>query len=254
MAPLTNCRFAVPYNSKWIFVKFVESTPYWGFDGEPEHSETITVMLPEYVVRQIPRYESTLDAELANLNYNENAFITIEDNCMHDKDVYNYAIQFLASGFLPKLEGDEPTCIGTLKDLTLLYDFSVKLDVQELKLAVTQHIDNFKGLTLPAFLEFSHNYYANDGNSHDGENDSLALLIKKKLAKFVPQIIKRKMVLEIQKYGKLGQQFVEVLAESYTTHKEAVKRKFLEISDDEQEPVKQEPDKQELHEDGHEWW
>lgn len=61
----------------------------------------------------------------------------------------------------------------------------------------------------------------------------------------MPQIIKHKMVQEIQKDGKLGEQFVEVLAESYTVHKAAVKRKFLEISDDEEELVKQEMVKRE---------
>jgi hypothetical protein len=235
----------MPYNSKWLFVKYVESTSYWSDNGEPEHFETITVFLPEYVVRQVSHYQSKLDAELAKPDYNENVLITIEDDHMHDKHVYNYAIQFLASGFLPKLDGHEPTCEETMKTLVLLYEFSQLVSAEKLELAVTKHIDNFKGLTLPMFLELAHNYYANDENNHDGEKDGLALLIKKKLAKFMPQIIKHKMVQEIQKDGKLGQQLVEVLAESYTVHKAAVKRQFLKISDDEQEPVKQEMVKRE---------
>jgi hypothetical protein len=227
-----------------LFVKYVESTPYWSDNGEPEHFETITVMLPEYVVRQVSHYDSKLDAELAKPGYNENVLITIEDDYMHAKHVYNHAIQFLASGFLSKLGGDESTCKETLESLTFVYDFSVLMHAKTLELAVIKHVDDFKGLTLPVFLDFAHSYYANDENNHDGENDSLALLIKKMLAKFMPQIIERKMVQEIQKDGKIGQQFVDVLAEFYTGHKVAVKRKVVEISDDEEEPVKQE-----LHED-----
>ena len=126
------------------------------------------------------------------------------------------------------------------------------MEIKTLELAVTKHIDNFNGLTLPVFLDFARNYYANGENNHDSKNDSLALLIKNKLANFMPQIIRRKMVQEIQKDGKLGEQLVDVLADFYSGHKKAVKRKAwkaLDISDDEQEPVKQEPVKDELDED-----
>lgn len=249
MVPLTNHSTAMPSNSKWLIVKYVESTPYWSDNGEPDHFETISVFLPEYVVRQVSHYQSKLDVELAKPDYNENVLIIIEDDHMHDKHVYNYAIQFLASGFLPKLDGHEPTCEETLKTLVLLYEFSQLVSAEKLELAVTKHIDNFKDLTLPMFLELARNYYANDQNNHDGEKDGLALLIKKKLAKFMPQIIKRKKAQEIQKDGKLGQQLVEKLAESYTAHKAAVKRQYLEISDDEEELVKQEPVKEESDED-----
>ena len=195
-------------------------------------------------MRKVSHYALKLDAELAQTDHNQNALITIEDDYMHRKIIYNYAVQFLASGFLPDLGGDEFACEATLQNLTSLYEFSVQLSAETLELAVTKHIDGFKGLTLPVFLDFARAYYSNDDNTHDGEKDSLALLIKKKLAKFMPQIIKHKMVQEIQKDGKLGQQFVDVLAEFYTGHKAAVKRKAVEISDDELEPVEQE-----LHED-----
>lgn len=42
---------------------------------------------------------------------------------------------------------------------------------------------------------------------------------------------------------------MEVLAESYAVHNVATKRKAMEISDDEQEPVKQEPVEEEMFED-----
>jgi len=106
MAPLTNCSNAVPYHSKWLIVKYFESTPYPSDNGEPEHYETISVFLPEYIVRQVSHYGLKLDEELAKPDYNENTPITIEDDHKHDKLIYNYAIQFLASGFFPKLTGD----------------------------------------------------------------------------------------------------------------------------------------------------
>ncbi|GAB7330072.1 hypothetical protein MBLNU13_g01751t1 [Cladosporium sp. NU13] len=195
---------AVPHNSKWIFVNG---------NGEPEHFETIAVLLPEYVVRQVPRYALELDVELAKPGYNQNVLFTIKDDHMHDKLIYNYAIQFLASGLLPDLGGNELACDETLATLLLLYDFKVEMSGETLELAVIKHIDDFKDLTLPMFLDFARTHYANDENTHDGEKESLALLIKKKLAKFMPQINKRKMVQEIQKDGKQGQQFVDVLAE-----------------------------------------
>lgn len=187
----------MPYHSKWIFIKYVDSSPYYPNEGNPELFETITVLLPEYVVRQVPQYQSKLDAELAKPNYNENLPITIEDDHMHYKDVHNDAVQFFASGFLPKLGGDEPACMETMETLTLLYDFSVLMGAEMLELAVIKHMDEFEGLTLTVFLDFARNYYGYGGNSHDDEGDSLALLIKKMLVKFVPQIIKRKMVQEI---------------------------------------------------------
>lgn len=67
---------------------------------------------------------------------------------------------------------------------------------------------------------------------------------KKKLAKFLPQIIEFKMIQEVQRDGKLDRQLVDVLADFYSGHKVGVKQEVLEISDDEQEPVKQE-----LHKD-----
>lgn len=117
LASLTSCSDAVPYHSKWILVTYVESTPYRSDDRGPEHFETITVFLPEYVVRQVPHYALKLDAELAKSDYNQNVLITIEDDYMHSKLIYNYTIQFLASGFLPDLDGDEPTCKETLRNL-----------------------------------------------------------------------------------------------------------------------------------------
>jgi len=237
MASLTSCSDAVAYHSKWILVKYVESTPYRSDDREPEHFETITVFLPEYVVRQVPHYALKLDTELAKPNYNQNVLITIEDDYMHNKLIYNYAIQFLASGFLPDLGGNAPTCAETLENLFDLEEFSVQMDVETLKLAATKQIEELNGITLPVFLEFARNYYS---HNEDTREDSFAPFVKKKLAKFTPQIIEHKMVQNVQKDGKLGQQFVEVLAEFYTGHKAAVKRKAVEISDDELEPVEQE--------------
>jgi len=224
----------VPYHSKWILVKYVECTPPRSDDGEPEPFETITVFLPEYVVRQVPHYALKLDAELAKPDYNQKVLITIEDDYMHNKLIYNYAIQFLASGFLPDLGGDTPTCKETLGNLVDLEKFSTQMDVETLKLGVDKQFYELNGITLPVFLELARNYYSHDEDTHDGEQGSFAPFIKKKLAEFMPQIIECEMVQEIQKNGKLGQQFLEVLAEFYTGHKAALKRKAVEISDDEQ--------------------
>lgn len=234
----------MPDLSKWLFVQYVESTPYWSDNGEPDHFETITVFLPEYILRQVPYYELKLDVELAKPGYNEDDLITIEDDHMHNKLVYNHAMKFFASGVLPKLDGSGPACRKALKDLTLLYGFSIEMHARKLEMAVTKHIDDFKDLTLLVFLDFVRDYYKalGEGNDHDGEKDSLSLLIKKKLAKFLPQIIEFKMLQEIQKDGKLGRQLVDVLANFYSGHKVVVKQEVLEISDDEQDLVKQESD------------
>jgi len=233
----------VPDLSKWMIVEYIESTPHFGDDGESHH-ETIIAHVPEYVVRQVPLYESKLDVELAKPGHNENDLITIEDDHTHDKLVYNHAMQFFASGLLPQLEGSGPTCKKALNVLTLLYGFSLQMSARKLEMAVTKHIDDFKDLTLLVFLEFARNYYKTHyaaEDDRDGEKDRLALLIKKKLAKFLPQIIEFKMVQEIQKDGKLGQQLVDVLADFYSGNKVVVKQEVVEISDDEQKPLKQEP-------------
>ena len=106
-----------------------------------------------------------------------------------------------------------------------------------MKLAATKQIQNLNGITLPVFLKFARNYYSHNKDTREG---SFAPIVKNKLAKFTPQIIERKMVQEVQKDGKLGQQFVEILAEFYTGHKAAVKRKAVEVSDDKLEAVEQE--------------
>ncbi|KAM0707005.1 hypothetical protein Q7P35_006336 [Cladosporium inversicolor] len=188
-------------------------------------------------------YESKLDVELAEPEYNEDDLVIIEDDRTHDKLVHNHAMQFFAGGVLPKLDGSGPTCKKALHNLTKLYCFSLEMSARKLKMAVIKHIDDFKDLTLSVFLEFARDYYSKyhtDEGDRDGEKDSLALLIKKKLAKFLPQIIEFKMIQEIQKDGKLGRQLVDVLADFYSGHKVVVKQEVLEISGDEQEPVKQE--------------
>ena len=127
-------------------------------DEEPERFKTITVFLPEYIVRQIPHYVLKLDAELAKPDCNLNALITIEDDYTHKQLICNYAIQLLASGFLPDLSGDEFACEATLQNLISLYEFSVQLSAEALELAVTKHIDSFRGLTLSVFLNFARAY------------------------------------------------------------------------------------------------
>lgn len=156
-------------------------------------------------------------------------------------------MQFFTGGVLPKLDGSGSTCKKALLNLINLYAFSLEMSAKKLKMAVIKHIDDYKDLTLPVFLDFARDFYGKydtDEADHNGEKDGLALLIKKKLAKFLPQIIEFKMVQEIQQDGKLGRQLVDVLANFYSGHKVAVKQEVLEISDDEQDPVKQE-----VHED-----
>lgn len=189
----------MPDLSKRLFVQYVESTPYWSENAEPDYFETITVFLPKYIVRQVPHYESKLDVELAKLGYNEDDLIIIEDDHTRNKLVYNHAIKSFASGVLAKLDGSRPTCKKALKGLTLLYGFSIEMHARKLEMAVNKHIDDFKDLAALVFLKFDHDYYKSlsEGNDHDSEKDSLSLLIKKKLAKFLPHIIEFKMIQEI---------------------------------------------------------
>lgn len=233
----------MPDLTRWVIVEYIESDPYTSGDGE-EHYRTIGCQLPEFVVRQVPLYESKLDAELARPDSKEDDIITISDDHTQDKRVFNHAIRYLASGVLPYLVGSGPTCKKALDDLTRLYCFSLKMSAKRLETAVVNRIDTFNDLSLSLFLDFARSYYAEHfthRDESDGDKDRFALLIKRKLAKFLPQIIEFKMVQEIQMQGKLGRQLVEVLADSYSNSRVVVKQEVVEIDDDDQDVVKVEP-------------
>lgn len=150
----------MPDLTRWVIVEYIESDPYTSGDGE-EHYRTIGCQLPEFVVRQLPLYESKLDAELARPDSREDDIITISDDHTQDKRVFNHAIRYLASGVLPYLVGSGPTCKKALDDLTRLYCFSLKMSAKRLETAA-DHVSSRLNDHLPRAGDYGGRLLTND--------------------------------------------------------------------------------------------
>lgn len=205
----------MPDSTRWVFVEYLESAVSLN-PGGGRYYKTVGCHIPESVARQIPQYEVQLNEDLVESSYSVVDMITIWDDHKHDKQVYNQAIHYLASGNLPALYGNALARSIVLRDLVRLYCFGVQMSVEKLEVAVVNEIDSFDDLTLRDFLDTARNYYARtQRDERDSDKDHLALLIKRKLAKFLPQIVDLEMVQEIQTQGRLGRQLVEALTDAY---------------------------------------
>lgn len=121
-------------------------------------------------------------------------------------------MRYLTNGYLCQLDASSDARQVGLLDLVGLYNFGTMLCIEKLETGIRDHIDSFRELTIPLFLAFALQYY--EKGEEELLQTSLGRLIKKKLAGFLPQMIKHETVNEIKvKRGLLGQQLFEVLLE-----------------------------------------
>lgn len=166
--------------------------------------------IPRDIVNCIPHYKALSEEKLASIEGHDEPII--RDTVVRDPQIVTDTIRFLASGHLNPLNASSGDCEEILYGLFELFQFGDTFSIVKLCTAVVEHIDRFTALPLKVFLAVMRKYYTH--YHEDVQNRMLALLIKRKLAEYLPQLQQTMTNEEISsESGILGKQLMMVLLE-----------------------------------------
>jgi hypothetical protein len=108
--------------------------------NKPGHTKK-SYYVPQRVITSIPLYREKLILQLLSMD-DEDDEPVIVDEVKRDQKSLGKALRFLATGYLAPLDASSTTTFNTIDKFTVLYDFSINLDIEDLEQAVLGRINN----------------------------------------------------------------------------------------------------------------
>lgn len=188
-------------------------------DTREKQPREAILFIPEYIVKQIPRYNEELDEEMQDVE-DEGQTFEIADSIARPQVALVRAIEYVGGALLSPIDASIPNVQQTLAELLAVYDVSIGLEIKTLEEKILNHIESCPEMPTETFLTFARTVYAGDENGDlagHATDSSIGKLIKRKLAVLLPQLLQDGTVRSIKAEGGiLSNELLEVMIDHYS--------------------------------------